>query len=429
MIDSVMVSSVGDAAVSGVSLVDTVNLLLIYLFNAIAVGGAVVVSQLIGKGDVKQANEASKQLMWAITIIATFVSIVVVFLRSPLLKLIFGKVENDVMQHAQIYFLITSISFPFLAVRSASASVFRAGGDSKFSLKISLLVNAINIGGNALLIYVAKIGVAGAAISTLVARIVGAVISVFALGDTRRLVYVEKLFKYKPDLAYIKNIFGIGIPNGLENGMFQFGKVLTQSLISTLGTVCIAANAVSGTLTSMQYIPGTAIGSTMLIVIGRCIGAGEKEQAKYYAKTLLGVGYACIATLSLIMAIFAPQLVSLYNISPESADIAVKIIRIHSIVVSTIWPIAFPLSSAFRATSDVKFTMVVAIISMWTLRVGLSYVFVLLFNLSVYGVWFAMFCDWFARFIIFGIRFLKGTWLTKYKPIQVKEQAPKENTT
>lgn len=421
MIDSVMVSSVGETAVSGVSLVDTFNLLLVYLFNAIAIGGAVVVSQLIGKGDLKEANEASKQLMWSVTIIATLISVIVAFLRLPLLNLVFGQVEPEVMSHAQIYFLITSLSFPFLAIRNASASIFRAGGDSKYSLKVSLLVNALNICGNALLIYVAKLGAAGAALSTLFARIVGAVISIFALGDNRRLVYVEKLFKFKLNFAYIKNIFGIGIPNGLENGMFQFGKVLTQSLISTLGTISIAANAVSGTLTSMQYIPGTAIGSTMLIVIGRCVGAGEKEQAKYYAKKLLGVAYVCIAVVSLLMGIFAPQLVSLYNLSPESSEVAVSIIRIHSVIVSTIWPIAFPLSSCFRAASDVKFTMVIAIASMWIFRVGLSYVFVLLLNCGVMGVWYAMFCDWFFRFVIFGIRFIKGTWLNKYKPLKMEK--------
>ena len=422
MVDSVMVSSVGEAAVSGVSLVGTLNLLLVYVFTALASGGAVIVSQLVGKKDYTRANEAAKQLVWAVMIISTFIGLASAIFRWPLLKLVFGKVDSDVMYHAQIYFFFMALSFPFLGVRGAFGAVLRASGDTKTSMRASLYVNLINVVGNALLIYVFNLEAAGAAIATLFSRIVGAFSLLPAVKDKTRIVFIDKLFKYKPDFMYIKGICGIGLPNGLENGMFQFGKVLTQSLISGLGTACIAANAVSNSLTSLQYIPGTAISAAMITVVGQCLGAQEKEQAKIYAKKLLRIAYCCIIGISIIMCLFANTLVGLYNLSPEAHKLGVNILYLHSIIVCSIWPIAFTLPNSFRAASDVRFTMYVSITSMWLFRVGLSYVFVLALDLSVVGVWYAMACDWVFRAIIFGTRYLKGTWLTKYKPLKTSKK-------
>ncbi|MBQ9734699.1 MAG: MATE family efflux transporter [Clostridia bacterium] len=416
MFDSVMVSSVGEAAVSGVSLVDTLNLLLIYLFTALAGGGAVVISQLIGQKDYKRANEASKQLLYIVFIVACALTLLATTLRTPLLKLIFGSIEKDVMEHAKIYFLFTALSYPFFGIYSACASVFRAMGNSSISMRISLAMNIINIGGNALLIYVFNMGAAGAAIATLFSRIVGAVIILILTRNPKNQVYIEKPFSYKISAYYVKRICGIGIPNGLENGMFQFGKVLTQSLISSFGTIHIAANAVANSLTALQYIPGTAIGLTMVVVVGRCVGAGEKEQAKAYSKKLLGITYVAILAISAILCSFSTFFVGMYNLSAQSTALAKQLIFFHSICVCTIWPIAFPLTNAFRAANDVKFTMIISVASMWIFRVGLSFVFAKVTNIGVPCVWIAMSCDWIFRTIIFGIRYLKGSWLKKAWP-------------
>lgn len=426
MFDSVMVASAGEAAVSGVSLVDTVNLLLVYLFTALAGGGSIVISQLIGKGDLERAKEASKQLVWVVFIVALIISLSTCILRAPLLRLIFGSVESAVMDSAQIYFLFTSLSFPFLGIYSACSAILRAAGNSRISMNTSLVMNGLNILGNALLIFVFDMGAGGAAIATLFSRIVGCFIIIPPVKNKKRIVYVEKLLQYKPNFSYIKSICGVGIPNGLENGMFQFGKVITQSLISGLGTISIAANAVSNSLTALQYVPGTAIGLAMVIVVGRCVGASEKEQAKKYARKLLGITYLCIIFISIILCVFAHEFVGLYNLSTQSENLAVKIIYVHSILVCTIWPIAFPLPNCFRASNDVKFTMILSIISMWTFRVGLSFVFVKVLSFGVMGVWYAMFTDWLFRAIIFGIRFLKGTWLEKYKPISYSKEEIKK---
>ncbi len=414
MVDSVMVSSVGETAVSSVSLVDTVNLLLVYLFSAFAGGGAVVISQLIGQKDYDGAKEASKQLIWIVFLVACGITALALSFRISLLRLIFGSIEPEVMEHAKIYFLFTALSFPFLGLYNACASVFRAMGNSRVSMVISVVMNLLNVGGNALLIFVFRWGVAGAAIATLFSRIVGAFIMLLLVKDKRNLIFVEKLFRYKPKATYIKRICGIGIPNGMENGMFQLGKVITQSLISGFGTIQIAANAVSNSLTSLQYIPGNAIGLAMVVVVGRCIGAGEKEQAKKYARKLVGLTYVCIWVISAILCIFSSHLVGLYNLSAESTAIARQLLFFHSICVCTIWPFAFTLANAFRAASDVKFPMIISVFSMWVFRVGLSFVFGKYLAMGVSGVWIAMVCDWAFRATFFTIRYIKGTWLKKH---------------
>lgn len=423
MVDAVMVASVGEEAGSGVSLVDTINLLLVYLFSNIAGGGAVVISQLLGQEDYKAAKEASKQLIWLVFLISSFVTMMGVIFRIPLLNLVFGKVAPGVMANARSYFLFTLLSFPFLGLYSAGASIFRAMGNSKISMRTSLLMNVINVVGNAILIYIAHWGAAGAAIATLFSRIVGAVLMLRLVVNKENKIYVEKLFHFKPKLAYIKRICGIGIPNGMESGMFQFGKVITQSLISSFGTVQISANAICNSLTALQYIPGNAIGLSIIIIVGRCIGAGEKEQAKKYSRMLLKLTYASIFIISLILCVFSKQFVGMFHYSKEASDIAVKLILLHSAFVCTIWPFAFTVGSVFRSASDVKFPMVISVSSMWVFRVGLSFVFGKFLRMGVSGIWWAMFSDWFFRMIIYTTRYFKGTWLTKYKKFSDEESS------
>lgn len=413
IIDSMMVSSAGEAAVSGVSLVDTLNLFWVYLFSALGGGGAVVISQFIGKKDYIKAKDSAKQLLWVVFLASSTITAIVTIFRIPILHLVFGDVSSDVMANARIYLLITAFSYPFLGLYNGGAAIFRAMGNSKISMVASIVMNIINVVGNAILIYVFKLGAAGAAIATLLSRVIGSILIVFLVHNKKNIVYVEKLYNFKPDKLLIKKICGIGIPNGLENSMFQFGKVMTQSLISTFGTIQIAANAVGNAMAPLQYVPGNALGLTMITVIGRCVGAQEKEQAKKYAIKLLGITYSAIILISVFMWIFAKPIIGLYGLSPESSSLACELMLLHCIAVSTVWPSGFTLPNSFRAANDVKFTLVVSVCSMWMFRVGLSYVFGLYLNMGVKGVWYAMFCDWTFRAIIFMTRYLKGTWLKR----------------
>ncbi len=418
MLDTVMVARAGEAAVSGVSLVDSVNLLMVYTFSALASGGAVTISQLIGAGRKDYTNNAAKQLMWVVFLVSTTVMTVVLIFRKSLLSLIFGSITKEVMENAKIYFLFTALSYPFLGLYNAGASIFRAMGNSKISMKVSLVMNLTNLFGNALLIFKFGMGASGAAIATLFSRVLGAAVMMYLVHDKNLPVYIEKIFRYKPDFYIIKRICAIGIPNGMENGMFQFGKVITQSLISSFGTVQIAANAAANGFAPIQYAPGGAVGMAMVVVVGRCIGAGKTDQAKMYAKKLLKIAYIMMASISLVMAIFSKQLVGFYGLSPESTAIARNLLVIHSFAIALVHPTAFCLSNSFRAASDVRYTMALSITSMWIFRVGLSYVFGKYMGMGVMGVWCAMFCDWIFRAVCFGTRFVRGTWLTKYKALK-----------
>ena len=433
MIDSMMVSNKGEAAFAGVSLVNSLDTVLVTLFSAMTAGGSVVLAQAMGRKDRDYACKAAKQMLYASTIIAAAITLTVQILRVPILRLLFGAVEEAVFQNALAYFFFVSLSFPFLAIENSIAATLRAQGDSMTSLKISILMNLLNIGGNALLIYVLDLGAAGAAIATLFSRMIGAGIKLLIIHNKKRYIYIERLFCYRPDGDMIKAILRIGVPNGIEGTMFQFGRLMTSSLVSSLGTVAIAANAASLSLCNLQYSTGGAVQNSMVAVVGRCVGAKEKGQAKRYARSLLGVAYGVVITVVILLSVFATPLLSLYGLSEESAGTARQLLLYHCVMSAFLWPVAFCLPPALRAASDVKFTMVVSVVSMWVFRVALAYVLaqetVSLFGLfsfdgigmGVMGVWIAMTVDWGFRATLFLWRMLSGRWLTKYREEPKKE--------
>ncbi len=418
MIDTVMVASAGEAAVSGVSLVDAVNRLFLYFFSALATGGAIVISQFLGAREIDNAQKAAKQFVYMPAIVALVLSVALIFGHAGLLNLVFGSVSKEIMENARGYFFITALSYPFIAIYNSGAAIYRAMGNSKVSMYASMIMNLINIVGNSILIFGFGLGAKGAAIATLFSHVVGASIMIYLVQDKRQTVFVERILHYKPDFKLIKRIAGIGLPNGFEGSVFQLGKVITQSLVSTFGAVAIAANAAANTLSGLLYIPGSAVGPTMTAVVGRCVGAGEKEQARKYAKKLLGIAYLLIISMAVLLSIFSPQLVGMFSLSPEASKLAIYLFIFHNICVSTVWPTAFTLPNSFRAANDVRFTMIVSIASMWIFRVGFSYLFGKFLGLGVAGVWYGMACDWLFRCVVFGVRFLRGTWLTKYKTMR-----------
>lgn len=433
MADSMMVSSAGETAVSGVSLVTTLDILLICAFSAMATGGAIVISQFIGKKDLEIARSSAKQLLYVTTGVAVVIAASVLIFRYPLLDTLFGDVEAEVMNNAQTYFFYIALSFPFLGLYDAGAAIFRAMGNSMISMLASLLMNVINLVGNAVLIFGFGMGAAGAAIATLVSRVIGAGIMLFLVHNKKNTVYVEKLFHYRPNMTIIKNILKVGVPNGIENSMFQFGKLLTQSLISSMGTAAIAANAVAHTMATFQYMPGGAIGLATVSIVGRCVGAQEKEQAKKYSKLLIAITYVCLWFIVLLTCIFSKTIINVYKLSPEASEIAQELIIYHAACAAAIWPIAFTLPNAFRAASDVRFPLIISALSMWLFRVATCYILALesvtIFGitvqglgLGVLGVWMAMTLDWLFRAILFAIRYFSGRWLTKYKPVKNTEK-------
>lgn len=413
LFDTLMVSSCGEAAVSGVSLVDSISILLIQILSALATGGAVVCSQYIGKKMLDQARLSAGQLMLIMLVVAGAVMVAVLFLHSFLLRGIFGQIDADVMANAEIYFIISAISYPFLGVYNAGAALFRAIGNSKISMYTSLVMNVVNIGGNAILIFGFGLGVFGAAVATLVSRIISAAVMVALLGKKDNPLCITTPGCMKPQRDVIGKIMKIGIPSGVENGMFQIGKLLVSSLTATFGTAAIAANAVANSVAGFANIPGNAIGLAMVTVIGRCIGAGEKEQARYYSKRLLALAYAGMAISNIALLLLVKPIVSCFALSEAAGQIATQLLTSFGVCAALIWPLSFALPNVMRAAGDAKYTMEVSVFSMWVFRVASSYFFAGTLGLGVLGVWIGMYVDWVFRTLLFVIRYKHGKWLEK----------------
>lgn len=403
MVDVVMVASIGEAAVSGVSLVDSLNQLLIGFLAALTAGGTVVCSQFIGMRSSEKADESAAQLI-TLTVCGTMLLSAAFLLGGRgLLRLVYGQVEADVMQSAYIYFRITACSFPFLALYNSSASLFRAVGNSQISMRTSLLMNGMNVTGNAICIFGLKMGVAGVAIPTLLSRLVASVLLFFLLQSSKDGLRVRHLSDLKPNWKLIGRILGIGIPSGIEGSIFQMGKLMLQSLVSTLGTASIAGYAVAGNLVTFLYLPGNALGLGLTTVVGQCVGAGEAEQARDYTKKFIWLDYAFLAFLATGLLLGRYQWIGIYNLSPEAAEIAAGLVLSHSLAM-VLWPPAFVSPYALRAANDAKFTMIVSIGCVWIFRVALAYFFVRGMGLSIQFVWYAMYIDWVFRVIIYNHR-------------------------
>ena len=411
MADTLMVAGVGEAAVSSVSLVDTLNVLIIQILSALATGGAVIASQYLGRRDTENACRSAAQLYSVLGISTVVVGIVCMLLSRPILRGVFGSIDEDVMRFAQQYFLISAVSYPFIGLYNGGAALFRAQGNSRISMLASLVMNVINIAGNALLIYGFGMGVIGAALATLIGRVFAAVFILWQNQNLSNPLRVQELADLKPRSQPIRQILSLGIPSGLENGMFQIGKLCVSSLTSTLGTSAIAANAVANSVSTLANIPGNTMSLAMIPVIGQCLGAGDKKQAKHYSVTLLGIAIGGLAIANALVFVLMPEIVTWFNLSAEASVLCTTGVHMFNVASVFFWATSFTLPNALRAGGDAKYTMTVSIISMWLFRVILSYVFVLQFQLGLAGVWLGMFCDWVFRSICFLIRFVHGKWM------------------
>lgn len=417
MADTIMVAVVGESAVASVSLVDNINVLLIGLFMALATGGAVVAGQFLGHKDTKKANTAAQQLIFFMILFSVLIMIIVYLGKWFILHIVFGQIEPDVMAYADTYLMIVTASIPFIAVYNAGAAIFRVQGNSAISMKVSILMNGINVAGNAILVLGLHCGVEGVAIPTLVSRIVAAVMMICLLFNQKLTIHLSKNMQIRFEWGMIGRILRIGIPNGVENSMFQLGKLVLLSLISTFGTVAITANAVSNTVAAFAILPGQAIGMGMVTVVSQCVGADDYEQVRYYTKKLMKYAIGAMAVTNLLVMAAIPLVTTAYQLSPETAQITRNILIFHSICAIVIWTFSFTLPNALRAANDVKYAMIVSLLSMWFCRIVMGVVFGAYIGLGVMGIWIAMILDWCVRSIFFLTRYHKGKWERQKKLI------------
>lgn len=406
MVDVLMVAFVGEAAVSGVSLVDSINHLVLQFLFAMTAGGTVVCAKYIGGGDYASARKSGGQLVSVTTFVLLLLAIVMLCGGESILRVLFGTVAPEVMRDAEIYMRFTAVSFPFLAVYHSAASIFRAEGNTRLSMMVSFGMNLLNIGGDMLCIFGFGMGVEGVAIPTLLSRLVAAVAICVFLQAPENALRIENFGQCKPSGSILREILSIGIPGGVESSLFNVGKVLLQSLVSTLGTASIAAYAVAGNLVTYLYLPGNALGAAMMTIVGQCRGAGEAGQAKYYAKLLVLLNYAVLLPICAAMIFGKSFWVGLYHLSPQSSFYAEGLLVAHSLAM-IIWPVAFLLPYYFRAIGRAVLPMAVAISAMAVFRLGFAYLFVDGMGKDVLWIWYAMFLDWIFRLVVFGVAFRK----------------------
>ena len=409
--DTMMVSNVGSAAISAVSLVDSINVLVIQAFSALAAGGAIVCAQYIGQRNKEKANESARQVLFIITAISVAVSLICLVFQKPLLRLIFGSVEAEVMRASETYFFYTALSFPFIAAYDSAASIFRAQDNTKGPMLISMLSNVMNIAGNAVMIWGFHMGVAGAALSTLISRVFCAVVVLIQLRKDRQEIVVRDYIRICPNWSMIKRILGIGIPSGVENSMFQLGKLAIQSTVSTLGTAAIAAQAMTNILENLNGIAAIGVGVGLMTIVGQCLGAGRQDEAVYYIKKLCVIAEVIIIISCLGVFALTKPITILGGMEKESADMCFHMVMWITIVKPLVWIMAFIPGYGLRAAGDVKFSMITSCCTMWVCRFCLCVFLIRRLGFGPMGVWIGMFADWTVRSIIFTWRFHSRKWL------------------
>lgn len=412
MVDTMMVSSAGEAATSGVSLVDMVNTLFINIFAAVATGGAVVSSQYLGQKRRDRACQSADQLLIITGILSLAIMALCIVFRKGFLSLIYQGVAEDVMRNARIYLVISALSYPFLSVYNSCAALFRSMGNSKISMQASIVMNVINVIGDTLFIFVFHWGVAGAALASLISRMTACFVLIHRLRNRELDIYIGTGFRINRRM--VKQILNIGIPNGIENSIFQLGRVLVVGIIAMFGTAQIAANAIANNLDGMGVLPGQAMSLAIITVVGRLVGAGDFDQAEYYAKKMMKLTYVVSGFCCIAVILTMPLTLRLYGLSPEALRLGSVLVLIHNGCAIFIWPCSFCLANVLRAANDVKFPMCVSIISMIVFRIGFSFLLAVELGMGAVGVWWAMIADWVVRSALFGWRFFSGKWKTFY---------------
>ena len=413
LITSVMVAGLGEAAVSAVSLVDSVFILFIMMFSALATGGAVVAGQLIGQRDLERGCKAAWQMILFVGVASVAVMALCYLGYNFILDTVFGDIDPEVRQNAKTFLLITNASIPVIALYNGGAAIFRVMGNSKISMRMSLLMNVVNISGIAVLIYGFGMGVEGAGIALFTGRAVAAVVILKLLCNQDLPLHIRKPLTFRFDFVLLKRIMRIGVPNGLENSMFQLGKILVLSLVSSFGTASIAANAVGNAVAMFGVAPGMAMNLAAVTVVSQCVGAGTFDQVKYYTRKLMRLSYAMMAVSNVVIILILPVVLKIYDLSPEATRLARQILIYHSICAIFIWVPAFTMAYVLRAGNDVAPTMMISVVSMWLFRVIASYVLGRYMGLGLFGVWVAMTIDWLVRGIAFVVRYRQEKWIEK----------------
>ncbi len=408
--DIFIISFVGEASVSGVSLVNSFNTIFLFLFTALASGGAVVISQYIGRNEKEMADRASSQLLIISILFSMTCSILILLFNESLMHLMFGQVEDAVMEACVVYLKILAYSYPFIAIYNTGAAVYRSFGNTHTTMVVSIAANLINVAGNLIGIFVLHAGVAGVAYPSLLSYIFSAaVITVLCFSKSNPIQYqIQNILKWNGYMQ--KRMLSIAIPNGIESGIFQFVKVALSSIVALFGTYQIAANGIAQSIWSVASLSCVAMEPVFITVIGQCMGAQETEQAEFYFKKLMRITLLLSAVWNGLIFLATPILMQFYTLTEETKQLTILLVLIHNLFNAIAYPFADPLGKGLRAAGDVKFTTVISLFTTIGIRLVFSYIFGIGLNMGVIGIAFAMCLDWTIRGIIYWLRLKSNQW-------------------
>lgn len=415
IIDSAMVSNCGEAVVSGVSIVDLLNYIIIVIFNAIASGGSVVIAQYIGKTDKENAAKASMHTLILGLVTAAVCTLPCILMTERMITMVYGVVDGEVLKNAVSYFFFLALSNPFFAIYLSCSAVFRANGNTKPIMLVSVFINILNCIGNAVLIYGFDLGAAGAAISTSSCRFIGAALILYLLFKQSNIISIRGRELFKLDFPMIKRITNVSIPTGVETLLFQLGGLVSRRFLVAIpnSVVELAANAVANSLFNVTNIVGLTLSTAIMPVVGQCIGADRKPEAKKHTVDFVIASSLFNAVVSVVMFVLLDSIISVYGIGTEATEIAKRMLSLNCLFVPLMWGAAAIFPSAFRAAGDNKFVMIVSMTLMWSIRVGLAYIFVTVFHFGAIGVWYAMYIEWVFKVLIYSLRYKSDAWLNK----------------
>lgn len=414
--NTMMAGHIGEEAVSAIGMVDSINNMFISFFAALSVGATVVVAQQIGQEKPKRANETAKQAIISGVIVALTITILLWIFRIQLINKLYGSAEELVKVNAKLYLEFTLLTYPFIAIEQISNGILRGCGDTKTPMKITMFMNVINIILGYVLIFgvdflnIPSFGITGAALAIAIARLAGTLLIMIVLFRGSKIIKIKKIFPFKFDFKIQKDIFNIGIPAGMEQVIFNTGKLIVQVFIVTMGTTSIAANAIGNSIAIIINVPGNALCLAATTLVGQYVGRDDIKGAKNTLIYLVKFGTISLVTLGILFIPIAPWLSSLYTDSQEVINLSSKLIATNGIALIA-WSISFILSSGLKGAGDTRYTMLTAFIGMWIFRVFIGYILGIILNVGLIGIWIAMYIDWFVRGTMYCLRLKGNKWI------------------
>ncbi|NMF06333.1 MATE family efflux transporter [Clostridium beijerinckii] len=414
--NTMMAGHIGEQAVSAIGMVDSINNMFISFFAALSVGATVVVAQQIGRNKPKKANETAKQAIISGILVSLIITLLLWIFRIKLINVLYGSAEELVKIDAKLYLEFTLLTYPFIAIEQIANGILRGCGDTKTPMQITIFMNLINIILGYTLIFgintlsIPSFGIAGAAVAIAIARLIGTLIIMLVLFRGSKIIKLKNIFPFKFDMEIQKNIFNIGIPAGMEQVIFNAGKLIVQMFIVTMGTASIAANAISSSIAIMINVPGNSLCLAATTFVGQYVGRNDIKGAKSTLIYLTKFGTICLVSLGLIFIPISKWLASLYTNVPEVINISSTLTRSNSIALIA-WGISFILSSGLKGAGDTRYTMLTAFIGMWIFRIFAGYILGIVLGIGVLGIWIAMYIDWIVRGLMYCVRLRGNNWL------------------